>query len=232
MYYGPVSIGTPGQPFDIDFDTGSADLWVPSPTSATDHVKFSIDASSSIETSTAEWDIQYGTGESKGYLARDTVSFGGYTINQQIFALADESAPVLEALPCDGLMGMGFSTIATSGAPTPFENLMSQGVVSNPYFSFALQRARDLTSRWVSCACVYTTNTIFADEGMRFRSDQRAQSAVESCVSVASIRLDTRVNCTFRSSHQCALSIKLMYYLLYDQQLRSRHDSRLLGGAV
>lgn len=75
------------------------------------------------------------------------MSLGGYTVPQQIFALADQSAPVLEALPCDGLMGMGFSTIATSGAPTPFENLMSAGTVSNPYFSFYLQRARDLTSR-------------------------------------------------------------------------------------
>lgn len=41
---------------------------------------------------------------------------------------------------------MGFSTIATSGAPTFFENLMTYGDISNPYFSFYLQRARDLTA--------------------------------------------------------------------------------------
>lgn len=46
----------------------------------------------------------------------------------------------------DGLMGMGFSSIASSGQPTFFENLIAQNGVTNHYFSFYLQRAADLTS--------------------------------------------------------------------------------------
>ncbi|GAA6004262.1 uncharacterized protein JCM10292_007315 [Rhodotorula paludigena] len=146
-YYGELSIGTPAQDFEVIFDTGSADLWVPSDKSSTSHQKFQSSASSSLETSSAEWDIAYGTGSSEGFLARDVVSIGGYTAQQQIFALADESASVVEALPSDGICGMAFSTIATSGAPTFFENLITADSVQQPLFSYYLQRAKDLTSQ-------------------------------------------------------------------------------------
>lgn len=145
MYYGKVTTGTPAQSFQIDFDTGSGDYWLYAPNAVTSHTKFQ-NSSSTLTTSTAPWSIRYATGASKGYLAQDVVNVGGYTVRKQVFALANVSAPSLEALPVDGLMGMGFSSIASSGQPTFFENLIAQNGVTNHYFSFYLQRAADLTS--------------------------------------------------------------------------------------
>ncbi|GAA5934666.1 uncharacterized protein JCM15063_003038 [Sporobolomyces koalae] len=145
-YFGGIGIGTPAQPFNVIFDTGSADLWVPSSSASTSHNQFTTADSSTIETSTASWDITYGTGSSSGVLARDTVTVGSISVPKQIFALASTLAPVIESLPSDGIMGMAFSTIASSGAPTPFENMISNSLVSNPYFGIYYQRARDLTS--------------------------------------------------------------------------------------
>ncbi|GAA6002934.1 hypothetical protein JCM10207_001904 [Rhodosporidiobolus poonsookiae] len=146
-YFGGIGIGTPAQSFDVIFDTGSADLWVPSSSSSSSHTKFNADASSTSESSTASWDITYGTGSSEGHLARDTVTAGSYSATQQIFAVADSVADVVDSLPSDGIMGMAFSTIASSGAPTFFENLITQGSVSQQVFSYYMTRASDSTTK-------------------------------------------------------------------------------------
>lgn len=98
MYYGKVTTGTPAQSFQIDFDTGSGDYWLYAPNAVTSHTKFQ-NSSSTLTTSTAPWSIRYATGASKGYLAQDVVNVGGYTVRKQVFALANVSAPSLEALP-------------------------------------------------------------------------------------------------------------------------------------
>ncbi|GAA94639.1 uncharacterized protein L969DRAFT_49188 [Mixia osmundae IAM 14324] len=146
QYFGTVAIGTPAQDFQIDFDTGSADLWVPSSQSASSHTKFVSTASSTYKNLNTPWEIQYGTGATEGFLATDDVAVAGLTVTNQVWALANTTASIFEKTPADGIMGMGFSTIAQSGAPTYFENLMSQNVVSEPYFAFFLGRASDVSS--------------------------------------------------------------------------------------
>ena len=65
MWSGAVSIGEPAQNFVIDFDTGSADLWVPS-SSCKDcgnaHNKYDASKSTQSKAHTGTFQISYGDG--------------------------------------------------------------------------------------------------------------------------------------------------------------------------
>jgi len=143
QYYGDCYIGTPPQEFLITFDTGSSDLWVP--TQSSTHTNFKVSSSSSLVQTTQQWDIRYGTGNTEGYLAQDTVTVAGLSVTNQTFALANQTSSIFATSGSDGIMGMGFQSIASSGAPTWFENLARSGSLASNVFAFYLQRAYDLT---------------------------------------------------------------------------------------
>lgn len=74
---GSISIGTPNQPFTIDFDTGSSDLWVPSSacTSSTCSTKkkYNPSSSSTSKKLSGTFSIQYGDGSTvSGPIYQDT----------------------------------------------------------------------------------------------------------------------------------------------------------------
>jgi len=90
-YLVPLSIGTPAQTFNLDFDTGSSDLWVwstslPKSTqvagSHTSHNIFDPAKSSTWKASRGQtWQIMYGDGSgASGTVGTDTVSIGGGTL--------------------------------------------------------------------------------------------------------------------------------------------------------
>ncbi|KAK0311036.1 hypothetical protein LTR82_014486 [Friedmanniomyces endolithicus] len=92
-YLSPVTIG--GQALTLDFDTGSADLWVfsnslPSSDSA-GHVTFDPSKSPTFTPySGATWQIAYGDGSSAtGSVGFDSVTIGGVTVAHQAVELAD-----------------------------------------------------------------------------------------------------------------------------------------------
>lgn len=141
-YLVQVSIGTPAQNLMLDFDTGSADLWVFSTglTSSLqkNHNIFNPAKSSTYKALSGEnWNISYGDGSmASGTCGSDVLNVGGLSVKGQTVELATKLSTMFAQGTGDGLLGLAFSSINTvtkrgqpDPAPTPVENLISQGLI-------------------------------------------------------------------------------------------------------
>jgi len=147
QYYGPISIGTPSQTFQVVFDTGSSNLWVPSskcPVTvlACDlHKKYHAEQSSTYVANGTAFAIQYGSGSMKGFLSTDTLTFAGLPIVRQSFAEATALPGItFDVSKFDGILGMAFDTISVDAVVPPWYNLLSQRLVSSSLFAFWLSK--------------------------------------------------------------------------------------------
>ncbi|KAI9633852.1 aspartic peptidase domain-containing protein [Dioszegia hungarica] len=140
LYYGEVGIGSPEQTMTVDFDTGSADLWCSSCKSS----QFNSPRSSTYRDTGKPFSVEYGSGSVSGHLAQDVVRLGNTAVKSQYFGAVNEESEDFTDSPHSGVMaGMAFSSIASSGQKTYFENLIDQGSVKVPIFSFHLARHQE-----------------------------------------------------------------------------------------
>ncbi|XP_055987661.1 pepsin A [Sorex fumeus] len=142
-YFGTIAIGTPPQEFTVIFDTGSSNLWVPSvycsSPACTNHNRFNPEKSSTFQPTDQTLSIAYGTGSMTGVLGYDTVQVAGITDTNQIFGLSKtEPGSFLYYSPFDGILGLAYPSIASSGATPVFDNMWNQGLVSQDLFSVYL----------------------------------------------------------------------------------------------
>ncbi|CAF4423067.1 unnamed protein product, partial [Rotaria magnacalcarata] len=139
FWMGSVTIGTPGQSFDIDFDTGSADLWVPGTqceNSCGGSHTFDSQLSSTYKLWNKEFHIQYGDGSSaSGTWSNDTVTFGSISIPNQPFAIIN-SANGMKASKFDGVLGMGYQKLSSGGEIPVVWSMYLAGELSLPIFCF------------------------------------------------------------------------------------------------
>ncbi|GJJ09856.1 hypothetical protein Clacol_004080 [Clathrus columnatus] len=151
----PVTIGTPGVTLNLDFDTGSSDLWVWSSeltVSKSSHTIYNPKNSSTAkEVKGATWNIGYGDGSgASGNVFTDgehivlrisslsdvfdawLVRIGSITIPNQGIELAEKlSDSFLRRGGPDGLLGLAWpslNTVKPQPVATPVENIISQGI--------------------------------------------------------------------------------------------------------
>ncbi|NXW59082.1 PEPA protein, partial [Eurystomus gularis] len=144
-YYGTITIGTPGQVFTVVFDTGSSNLWVPSiyckSLSCSNHNRFNPHLSSTFVATNDTLSIGYGTGSMTGVLGYDTVVVANIKVMNQIFGLSEtEPGTTFYYSPFDGILGLAFPAISSSGATPVFDNMMTQDLVAKDLFSVYLSK--------------------------------------------------------------------------------------------
>ncbi|KAJ7034475.1 acid protease [Mycena alexandri] len=145
---GTISVGTPKkgtakQNFLIDFDTGSADLWIPSSSclslACRKKSKYNPTSSSTSSRKPETLYVEYGDDSSaSGPVYSDTVTVAGVSATNQYFAAMTTLSLSFYTDPIDGIMGMGLLPISGLQQDPFVMNAKSEGAFGVGQFSFYL----------------------------------------------------------------------------------------------
>ncbi|XP_041442326.1 pepsin A isoform X2 [Xenopus laevis] len=142
QYFGTISIGTPPQEFNVVFDTGSANLWIPSVTcssaACTNHNRFNSKLSSTFKPGNKMVSISYGTGSMSGALGYDTVQVGDIVDRKQGLLLSETESIFLFYSKFDGILGLGYPSLSVGDVTPVFDNMWNEGQVNEDLFSVCL----------------------------------------------------------------------------------------------
>lgn len=141
QYFSTIALGSPAQEFKVVLDTGSSNLWVPGAACGSIacflHTKYDAEESSTYKKNGSEFAIRYGSGSVKGYISQDTMRIGDLQVKKQDFGETTEEPGLAFAFGrFDGILGLGYDTIAVNHVTPPFYNMINQGLLDEPVFAF------------------------------------------------------------------------------------------------
>ncbi|KAF9933174.1 hypothetical protein FBU30_006340 [Linnemannia zychae] len=143
-----VSLGTPHQNFTMVFDTGSSDMWVPSPACTTPVcltlVRYNSTASTTYHNEGKTFDLKYGDGSrASGLTVLDTVTLSGTKIANQSFGIASVDDTTIAKKGVEGVVGLGFGLSANvKGYTTLMETMINRINLTQPIVSIWMGRQR------------------------------------------------------------------------------------------
>ncbi|KAK3811379.1 MAG: aspartic peptidase domain-containing protein [Linnemannia elongata] len=144
LWTGKISVGTPPVTFDVVFDTGSSDFFLPGPhcgSSCDGHKIYNPDSSSTAQNIGKTFDFSFGDGATvSGDQYTDIINIGGLTAARQTVGAATKYSSHFEAsqYPPDGLVGMAFKSISQFEGSPVAQSLIADGQMDEPVFSFKL----------------------------------------------------------------------------------------------
>ncbi|TBU40376.1 acid protease [Dichomitus squalens] len=145
FWAGNIAVGTPAQPFYIDFDTGSSDLWFPSTkctqSACSNKHKYNLSVSSTGKQTDRQFSIHYGDGSAvSGPVFTDTVGFAGLTVKDQYFSAATTLSDSFGSQANDGILGLGYPLLSNIQKPPFVNSAKAQGVIRQAAFGFKLSK--------------------------------------------------------------------------------------------
>ncbi|NXV30315.1 CATEB protein, partial [Rissa tridactyla] len=108
------------------------------------HQKFKSFLSDSYEHGGEAFSLQYGTGQLLGVAGKDTLQISNISIRGQDFGESVfEPGTTFALAHFDGVLGLGYPSLAVGNALPVFDSIMNQQLVEEPVFSFYLKRGDD-----------------------------------------------------------------------------------------
>lgn len=143
-YTGEMSLGTPPQNFNMVFDTGSSNLWVPSSkcSTATCIAKNQYDASKSdsSEKTTGTFSIQYGTGSVSCDVFSDVLTLGGLKTKVSAGEATIMASFFGNVPQMDGIFGLAYQRIASNNIEPPMAALKKAGLIKKNIVGFSMTK--------------------------------------------------------------------------------------------